>query len=165
MDTVALMAALFVASSVSLPAQPPAASEMPRDAADTTYGVMLALEQFAQSIRRAEPDIRSYRSPELAAALTALATAAQGRRFAPPHASLGPLADFMFDSIEVDPSSRGKETVLVKARASLTSDHRGARRVVLHFRYLAGRWVPVQLDGFVAYLEAQSRRYATKEAQ
>ena len=142
-----------------------ASSGMPRGATDTTYGVMLALEQFAQSIRRGEPDIRSYRSPELAAALGALKTAAQTRKFRSPDPSLGPLADFRFDSVEVDGASKGKETVIVKARAILTSDRGGARRVVLHFRQLSGRWVPVQLDGFVAYLEAQSQRYATKVAQ
>ena len=146
-------------------AQGTTSSAMHRSATDTTYGIMLALEQFAESIRQAEPDIRSYRSPELASALSALKTAAQTRRFRSPDPALGPLADFRFDSVEVDRASKGKEAVIVKARAILASDRGGARRVVLHFRHLSGQWVPVQVDGLLAYLDAQSKRYASKQAQ
>lgn len=159
--TFALTLALIAAPAGVVDAQ----DAMPRAITDTTYGILLGLDQFAQSIRRGELDIRSYRSPELQAALEALKNATQGRRFRTADPSLGPLADFRFDSIEVDGASKGKETVIVKARAILTSDRRGARRVVLHFRDISGHWVPVQLDGFLAYLEAQAKRYATKEAQ
>jgi hypothetical protein len=158
------LAALALISSVGN-AQVAASSPMPRVPTDTTYGIMLGLEQFARSIRRGELDIRSYRSPELAAALNDLKVAAQTRKFRGHDPSLGPLADFRFDSVEVDRTSKSKETVIVKARAILASDRGGARRVVLHFREVTGRWVPVQLDGFLEYLEAQSKRYATKEAQ
>lgn len=160
-----LVLTALVTAMNTIGAQGTASSGMHRAATDTTYGIMLALEQFAESIRHAEPDIRSYRSPELAAALSALKTAAQTRKFQSPAPALGPLADFRFDSVEVDRASKGKETVIVKARAILTSDRRGARRVVLHFRHVSGQWVPVQVDGLLAYLEAQSKRYASKEAQ
>jgi hypothetical protein len=160
-----LVLTALVTAMNTIGAQGTASSAMHRAATDTTYGIMLALERFAESIRHAEPDIRSYRSPELAAALSALKTAAQARTFRSPDAALGPLADFRFDSVEVDRASKGKEAVIVKARAILTSDRGGARRVVLHFRHLSGQWVPVQVDGLLAYLDAQSKRYASKEAQ
>ena len=163
--TLSLLTAVVTAAMSTAGAQSTTSSAMPRAAIDTTYGILLALEQFAESIRHAEPDIRSYRSPELSAALSALSTAAQRRKFRSPDPALGPLADFRFDSVEVDRASKGHETVIVKARAILTSDRGGARRVVLHFRQVSGQWVPVQVDGFVAYLEAQSKRYVSKAAQ
>src|SRR5688500_2142289 len=145
MHIVRLSVACMMLLPTALSAQRAGSSVIPLAATDTTYGIMLALDQFARSIRRAEPDIRIYRSPELSAALAGLTTAARARKFMPHEPSLGPLADFMFDSIEVGPTARGKETVVVKARAILASDRSGARRVVLHFQQVSGRWVPVKL--------------------
>ena len=158
-------AALAAAPFEAVRAQSDSVSALGRSPTDTVYGIMYGLDEFARSIRRAELDIRSYRSPELEAALSTLATAARERRLRIAHASIGPLADFAFDSIEVDRVAKGKETVIVRARALMASDRAGARRVVIHFRQLAGRWVPVHLEGFIEYLAAQSRRYATREAQ
>lgn len=154
-ETLALTIGLSVwlAPPTCLSAQEPRDDVRPRAIADSTYGVRIAVDALAESMRHGKLDLRWFNDPQLAAAVGRLATAAGRRARRPPHADLGVLWDLQIDISQFQPE--GLDVLRVQAHVFLkTEGDSTSAPLTLTFRRLGNRWDLATHDGVAARLIA-----------
>lgn len=150
------------AAVCTLIAPPPVAAQYavdeltPRAIADSSYGVRLELERLAEAIRWGEDDSGAYSDGDLAAAVTALLSAALRRGRMPPAAGLGILWDFRIEVADV--RAVGPGALEVTALVLLSTDEGSAGAATLVFRRFGSGWRLADHQGLTARLREITRR-------
>lgn len=138
-------------------AQEPSDELTPRAIADSTYAVRVALDGFAESIRRGQIGRRQVDDPEVAAAVTRLASAAARRTRPRPHPALGVLWDFQMEVAEFQ--AVAPEILRAQVRVFLaTAGDSVSAPVTLTFRRSGDRWGLVAHERLVERLAEMALR-------
>ncbi len=132
------------------PQEPPDALT-PRALADSTYGVRVAVDALAETIRHGELDLRQLNDPELGAAVARLSSAVGRRSRQPPRRELGILWDFRIDI--ADFQTPAPDVLRARAHVFLATEGDSASTLVTFiFRRRGDRWALAAYEGFAARL-------------
>lgn len=130
-----------------------------RQVADSTYAVRVELDRIAEQMRQGELSARERPDAELAGSVRALAAAAQNRRTARPHPSLGPVWDLQLEAVEV--TAAGPDQLRVRARIYLATLPAEPETATLVFRKRDdGQWNLVNHQGLAGILSRLQNRLA-----